>query len=183
MHHGNGSTYFTDDENIIASGIILSGPAALGSDQKAVGPFSNLFITDRALIWDKIVIIFQGSDEWTYLKPAEKHCDLIMGYNLIYNHYLGSSNIDQMASGAEKKLVQSTYIREKRICTFEKNDILHKEKHNILESLKEHGYTGINQQSNFRYLFKGIKNMFLNSVKTRIMSDKSLRQYFDGIMK
>ena len=136
MHHGNGSTYFTDDENIIASGIILSGTAALGSDQKAVGPFSNLFITDRALIWDKIVIIFQGSDEWTYLKPAEKHCDLIMGYNLIYNHYLGPRNINQMADGAEINLAQCTNTGGKRKWTFKKYATLHKEQHNILDSIK-----------------------------------------------
>ena len=89
----NGSEYFTHDEEIIARGLILSGPVELGIDPEAVVPFTNLFITDRALISDKMVAIFQVSNAWTYLKPAKKHHDGRMGYNLIYNHYLGPRNI------------------------------------------------------------------------------------------
>ena len=86
----------------------------LGSDPKAVGPFTDLFIIDISLIWDKMGAIFQGSDAWTYLNPAKDNCDRIMGYKLIYNHYLCPSNIDHMADGAEKKLSQCTYTGEKR---------------------------------------------------------------------
>ena len=50
---------------------ILSGPAELGSDPENFGPFISSFITDRALIWYKMVAIFQGSDVWTYLKPSK----------------------------------------------------------------------------------------------------------------
>ena len=56
-----------------------------------------------------MVAIFQALDAWTYLKPSKKHRDGIMGYKLIYNHYLGPSNTDHMAAGAEKKLAQCTY--------------------------------------------------------------------------
>ena len=79
--------------------MILRGPEALGSDPEAVGPFTDLFITDRMLIWDKMVEIFQGSDEWMYLKPSKKHRDVRMGYKLIYNNYLGPSNIVRMEAG------------------------------------------------------------------------------------
>ena len=96
MHCANVSEYFTHYEYMIARGLILREPAALGSDPEAVGPFTNLFVTDRALIWDKMVVIFQGSDAWMYLKLAKKHCDGRMGYKLIYNHYLGTSNIYHM---------------------------------------------------------------------------------------
>ena len=57
---------------------------------------------------------------------------------------------------------------------------MHREQNNILNSLKEHGYTSINNTSKVRYLRKGIKNMILDSVKTHIMSDESMRQDFDG---
>ena len=75
----NGSEYFTHNEEIIACGLILSGPAALVSDPEDVGPLTDSFITDRSLIWYKMVKIFQGSDTWTYLKPAKKHRDERMG--------------------------------------------------------------------------------------------------------
>ena len=68
---------------MIARGSIISGPAALGSDPAVVGPFTDSFIKDRALIWDNMVAIFHGSDAWTYLKPAKKHHDDRMGYSII----------------------------------------------------------------------------------------------------
>ena len=74
-HHSNASKYLTHDEEMIACGSVLSGHLVIGSDPEAVGPFTNLFITDRALIWYKMVVIFQVSYAWTYLKPAKKHRD------------------------------------------------------------------------------------------------------------
>ena len=57
---------------------------------------------------------------------------------------------------------------------------MYKEQHKILESLKEHRYTGIDQQSKVRYLIEGINTTGLDSVKTNIMSDESVRHDFDG---
>ena len=73
MHRDNGREYFTHYEEIIACRSILGGPAALGSEPEAVGPFTNPFITDRVMICEKMVAIFQGSDAWTYLNPSKKH--------------------------------------------------------------------------------------------------------------
>ena len=55
---------------------------------------------------------------------------------------------------------------------------MHKEQNNIFESLKDHGYTGIDQISKVGYLSEGINTMGLDSVKTHIMSDEGLRKYF-----
>ena len=49
-HHNNVSKYFTHDEGIISYGSILGWPAVLGSDLEAFRPFTDSFITDRALI-------------------------------------------------------------------------------------------------------------------------------------
>ena len=85
-----------------------------------------------------------------------------------------------MEDGADKKLAQCSYTEEKRNWTFEKYATLHKEHYNILESLKDHGYTIIDQRSKFRYLSEVIKTTRLYSVKTCIISDESLHQYFYG---
>ena len=85
-HRANGSGYFTHDEEMIACGSILSRSRVVGSDPEDIGPFTNSLITDRALIWDKMVAIFQGTDACTYLKPAKKHPDGMMGYKIIYYH-------------------------------------------------------------------------------------------------
>jgi hypothetical protein len=52
--------------------------------------------------------------------------------------------------------------------------------HAILEELKEHGYAGIDERSKVQHLLAGIKTGSLDSVKTRIMSDASLRSNFDS---
>ena len=57
---------------------------------------------------------------------------------------------------------------------------MQKNQHNILDCIKEHGYTGINQKSKVRYLSKGINTTSLDSVKTCIMSDESMLQDFYG---
>ena len=61
------------------------------------------------MIWYKMVLIFQVLDAWTYLKPTKKHRDVILSFRIIYNHYLGPSNIYHMAADAEKKLFKCTY--------------------------------------------------------------------------
>ena len=62
MHRSNGIKYFTHNEENITRVSIISGHAALGSDPEAVGPFTNTFIIDRALNWDNMFAIFQGSN-------------------------------------------------------------------------------------------------------------------------
>ena len=109
MHHANGSDYFTHDEEMIARGSILSGITLVVSDPEAIGPFISSFITDRALIWYKMITIFQGKYAWTYMKPSKKNNDGRMGYKLIYNHYLGPRITYHIEAGAEKKLAQFTH--------------------------------------------------------------------------
>ena len=93
---------------MIARGSILSGPMVFGRDPEVVGQLTDLLITGRALIWDKIVEIFQVSDVWTYLKTSKRHHDKRMGYKLIYNNYICTRNIYHMEAGADKKLDQCT---------------------------------------------------------------------------
>ena len=59
-----------------------------------------------------------------------------MGYKLIYNHCLGPSNIEYMASDAENNLAHFNYTGENRNWTLKNYATLHKDHHNILESLK-----------------------------------------------
>ena len=78
----------------------------LVADPKDTSTFTDSFITNRALFWDNMVAIFQVSDAWTYLKLDNKHRYGRLGFRIIYNHYLGPSNIYHMVAGAEKKLAQ-----------------------------------------------------------------------------
>ena len=55
----NGSEYFTHNKEMISQILIISGHAVLGTEPEEIGPFTDYFITNRALIWGKIDEIFQ----------------------------------------------------------------------------------------------------------------------------
>ena len=99
-----------------------------------------------------------------------------MAYLGLYQHFLGPNNIDNMATMAEDKHKSTVYNGEQCRWDFEKYINLHKSQHSIMEGLVEHRYTGINPRSKVRYLLDGIKTDKIDSVKTRIMSDASLRR-------
>ena len=63
-YRDNGSKYFTNDEEMIARGLIISGSAVIRTDPEDISLFTNFFITERALIWNNMVELFQGSDAW-----------------------------------------------------------------------------------------------------------------------
>ena len=47
MYHANGSKYFTQNEEMIAQGSILSGPAVIGNETEEIVPFTEYLINDR----------------------------------------------------------------------------------------------------------------------------------------
>ena len=67
-----------------------------------------------------------------------------------------------MADGKDKKLAQCSYTEEKRNWTFDKYATLHKEQNNILERLKEHGYSVIKQRYKVRSLSEGINTISID---------------------
>jgi hypothetical protein len=85
-----------------------------------------------------------------------------------------------MAGMAEKQLSTISYKGESQNWNFDKFAITQMEAHTILKSLEDHGYQGINERSKVRHLMNGIKTKSLDAVKTRIMSDVSLKSNFDG---
>ena len=62
IHHDNGREYFTYYEEMIACGLIFSGTKVYVIYPESIGPFIDLFVTVRALIWDNMVAIFYESD-------------------------------------------------------------------------------------------------------------------------
>ena len=94
------------------------------------------------------------------------------------NHYVGPNNIGNMAATAEHKLINATYGGEGRHWDLERYATLHKERHTILEGLKEDGYAGMDEGSKTRHLLAGIKTTALDSVKTQILCNAELRQDF-----
>ena len=137
------------------------------------------FVNDNHAVWQIISDWCRNEPCWTYVKPHQRRRDGRGAYFGLWNHYLGPNNIDNAATIAERKLETTTYDGEKRRWNFERYVKTHKDQHTILDNLKEHGYAGIDERSKVRHLLNGIKTDRLDSVKTRIMSDQTLRNSFD----
>jgi len=59
----------------------------------------------------------------------------------------------------------------------------HIDQHHILDGLHNHGYSGINARSKVRHLMDGIETNTFEAVKTRILSESTLRNDFDSCVK
>jgi hypothetical protein len=138
------------------------------------------YVANREKVYEIIAKMTRDHACWTYVKPAQRTRDGRMAYLGLYQHFLGPNNVDNMATMAEDKLKSTVYNGEQRRWDFEKYINVHKSQHSIMEGLVEHGYTGIDPRSKVRYLLDGIKTDKFDSVKTRIMSDATLRNDFDA---
>ena len=49
-----GSKYFTIDEYMIACRPIIEGTEVAGTDHEKLGPFTNAYMSDRNILWDKL---------------------------------------------------------------------------------------------------------------------------------
>ena len=47
----------------------MPGTAGIIADMEVNGPFSESFMTDRTIAWDKIAVLFQNLESWMYAKP------------------------------------------------------------------------------------------------------------------
>jgi len=161
-----------------ARGPILLAGAAVGPDAETPGSFAPSFIVDRAAVWEKLAEILLTNDAFTVIKGAKKTRNGRLAYQLLYVHYLGPNNAGDMAGEAENVLTTARYHGEKRQWNFKKYALMHLRQHLILEALMAHGYVGIDPGSKVRFLLAGIRCSTLDAVKTRIISDESLRSDF-----
>ena len=88
------------------------------------------------------------------------------------------NNVDNAASKAEATLHSLTYSGETCCWTFETYVNKHMQQHTILENLVQHGCAGIDPHSKVHYLCDGIKGIHLDTIKTRILSNETIRVDF-----
>jgi len=140
---------------------------------------TDVFKTDNESVWKEISNITREHKCWTYVKPFQRKHDGRGAYRALWDHYLGPSNVDHLAAAAELKLETAKYTGEKKRYNFESYVRLHKDQHQILSDLTQHGYSGIDDRSKVRHLMAGIRVSALDTVKSRILSDSTLRSDFD----
>jgi len=144
------------------------------------GAYTPDYLKDRELVWQKLSALTRPHDCWSYVRPAQKATDGREAFIKLQSHYLGMNNANNMAAEAEFRLQHARYQGEQRRWNFEQYVKSHIDQHHILNNLHEYGYSGIDEWSKVRYLVGGIHTNAFDAVKTRIMSDASLRCDFEG---
>ena len=65
---------------------------------------SEAFELDRKKVWEIISKMTKEADCWTYVKPVQRTQDgraVFRMLYMLYDHYLGANNVNNMASEAE----------------------------------------------------------------------------------
>jgi hypothetical protein len=115
------------------------------------------FVDDRRKVWDIISNICGKHSCVVYIKPALRTINGRDAYMLLFDHFLGTNNVGNIASEADTKLTRTLYNGEKKRSTWETYVIIHTEQHSFLNGLTYYGYAGIYDSSKVRHLRKGIK--------------------------
>ena len=179
-----GSRYDNIDDELIARMRIIDldvpNVAVTMDHYEENGPFADCFVKDRSRVWDILVAIFSATEAWTVIKTFKSKRNGRAAWLALWSFYLGPNNLDHMASEAEKSLTTTHYNGESRNFTFDKFAMHMLKQHNIIEGLKTHGLvTDMTERRKVFILLEAIKTTKLDAVKTRIMSDDSLRTDYD----
>ena len=127
-----GRAHISHDDKMIVQGPILLNAAAASPDNKALGPFAPSFLVNRVTVWGELSEILLSHDAFTVIK-AKKSCNGRLAYELLYRHYFGPNNVDNIAGKAKKVLSTITYNGEKLQWNFKKYALMHIKQHLILE--------------------------------------------------
>jgi hypothetical protein len=136
----------------------------------------------RTKVWNIMYAIFKDHSAYQYMRPYKRQLDGVSAYVAIRNHYLGTNNVNNLATKLEAEFDVLTYTQETRRWTFEKYVNKHVELYNTAQDLVNHGYCGIDAGSRVRKFLNGIKTDTLDVVKNQVLSDQSLAIDFDRVI-
>jgi hypothetical protein len=159
------------------------GYITVAEEMIARAPHGNhTYANDSMEVWSYMANITQARDCWTYVKPAQCTKDGRCDFLLLWNHFLGINNVDNMTSEAEAKLGSVSYTGERKKWTWEKNVQIHAEQHAVLNGLTDYGYSGIDNGTKVRKLMAVIKTDALDNGKAAVMESPDLRtNYPDAV--
>jgi len=162
-------------EELVFRAPILDTSSA-GTEEK----FTAVFKADNTRVWTLLPTSLRNYGCWTHIRAAAKTRNGRMAYFILVEQYLGGSFTQTMAGKAENTLKTLAYTGNSRRFDFERFASLHKDQHNILTDLTEHGYKGIDEGTKVRHLLTGIQDPLLATVKTMILADKAYNRDFDA---
>jgi hypothetical protein len=87
--------------------------------------------------------MWHDHDCWTFIHQHQKAKNGQLALWSLYNHYLGTHNVDTLCAHAENKLTMTVYHGETKQFNWEHYTCIHMEQHVVLHGMMEYGYAGI----------------------------------------
>ena len=146
---------------------------------------TDRFQEDRKLVFVILREICENDAAFVYRKPAIEPRNGRLAYQLLYNHYLGQSAVEQLITKAEARLSTLAYTgKDTRRWTFETFVSQQKEQHALIDTLKTRGlHLGTDNNSKVMYLLTGLKDPHLEADKSQILNSSTLRNDFDASVR
>jgi hypothetical protein len=152
----------------------------------ARAPHGNqAYANDSLKVWSDMANITHAHDCWTYYKPAQCIKDGRNVFLLLWDHFLGPNNVDNMPSEAEAKLGSvsyTSYTGERKKWTLEKYIQIYAAQHAVLNGLTEYGYSRVDNGTKVRKLMGGINTDDLDTVKSAVLESPDLRTNYPDVV-
>jgi hypothetical protein len=158
------------------------GYITVAEEMIARAPIGNqAYANDSMEFWSYMENIIRAHDCWTYVRPAQCTKDGRRAF-LLWNHFRGPSNVDNMASESEAKLVSVSYTGKRKKWTWKSYVQIHADQHAVLNGLTDYGYSSIDNDTKVRKLMPGIKTHALDTVKAVVLASPAFRtNYLDVV--
>jgi hypothetical protein len=132
-------------------------------------------------LWETLHKVFQPTSSYQYMKMYAKAKDGRGAYLALKSQYLGPNNANNMAQATTTKLDQLKYTGENRRWNMQRYVTAHVECFNILDGLKEHGFSGMDEATRVRKFVAGIKTDKLDAIRAAVLANPTLS--FDRVTR
>jgi hypothetical protein len=152
-------------------------------DWDAVEPFLRpaYYEVENMKLWETLHKVFQSTSSYQYMKAYAKAKDGRGAYLSLKSQYLGPNNANNMVQATTTKIDQLRYTGENRRWNMQRYVTAHVECFNILDGLKEHGFSGMDEATRVRKFVAGIKTDKLDAIRAAVLANPTLS--FDRVTR
>jgi hypothetical protein len=159
------------------------GYITVAEEMIARAPHGNQsYANDSMEVWSYKANINRAHDCWTYVKPAQRTKDGRRAFLLLWDHFLGATNVENIASEAEAKVGSVSYTGERNKWTWENYVQTHTGQHAVLNGFTDYGYSGIDNGTKVRKLMAGINTDTLDTVKDEVLASSAFPKNYPDVV-
>jgi hypothetical protein len=136
------------------------------------------YLSDNKKVYDILSEIYRDTPSWEYIQPSSRSRDGRGAWLSLYDTYLGPNNAQTLAAECEAEMSKLKYTGEKRRFNFNKYVDAHVRLHNVMNDLKIHGYSGMDEAQRVRKFLAGIQCKEVEVIRAQCWSSSTLRASF-----